>query len=109
MSLIYNKKVKNITRSYKKYLFENWDGYDFYDNEYIKNNLKLKSSNIRYPSIDHKISIKYGFENKIDPEIIGSIDNLCITKRKINRDKWNRNCEDYKVILSSSNGNPCFS
>ncbi len=37
-----------------------------------------------YPSIDHKISLFYGFENNMNPEEIGSIDNLCITKRYIN-------------------------
>ncbi len=49
-----------------------------------------------------KFILKYEFG-------IENIDNLCITKRKINRDKWYMNCEDYKVIFNSSNGNPCFS
>jgi len=31
-----------------------------------------------YPTIDHKLSIFYGFINKIDPYIIADINNLCI-------------------------------
>ena len=45
------------------------------------------SSTYNLPSIDHKISIYYGFVNKIDPSIIGDIKNLCITKRSINKKK----------------------
>lgn len=41
----------------------------------------------RYPTMDHKISIYYGFENKIDHYIIANIDNIVITKRSINSSK----------------------
>lgn len=40
-----------------------------------------------YPTIDHKISVYYGFINNISPEEIGDISNLCITKRWINSTK----------------------
>ncbi len=80
----YRKIVNMETRKNKFTLFNNWDGYDYYDNEFINNNLNLHFNNIAYPTIDHKISIYKGFQNKIDPISIGSINNLCITKRYIN-------------------------
>jgi len=52
----YKKVVRNTTKLNKKFLYENWDGFDYYDNEFIK-----------------------GYASTI-----GSIDNLCITKRFIN-------------------------
>jgi len=87
----YKKKVTSITRKNKKQLFQNWNGFDYYDGEYIKQNFNLKWYNTKHPSIDHKISIYYGFKNKISPEIIGNIDNLCITKRGTNRKKHTQN------------------
>lgn len=83
----YKKLVNSYTRiSYKK-LLENWDGFDYYDKEYIKNNFKLHFNNIHYPTIDHKISIFNGFKSSIPPEIIGNIENLCFTKRNNNSSK----------------------
>ena len=38
---LYKRKVVSTTRRYLKTLFENWDGYDYYDNEYIKDNFNL--------------------------------------------------------------------
>jgi len=86
-------KVKRITNKNKKYLFENWDGTDYYDGEYIKDNFLLESGNKEYPTIDHKTSVSYGFKNNISPKEIGNIKNLCITKRSINSSK-NSKCED---------------
>ncbi len=40
--------------------------------------------------LDHKISIKRGFETGIPPEVIGGIDNLQMLPWKQNRDKWFR-------------------
>jgi hypothetical protein len=45
----------------KKDLLENWDGYDYYDGEYIKDNFCLYSNDKNYPTMDHKISCYYGF------------------------------------------------
>jgi hypothetical protein len=83
----YRLKVDNLTNKVKKYLFENWNGHDYYDNEYIKNNLNLHYNSKNYPTIDHKISVYYGFINNIPVEIIANIENLCITKRIINTKK----------------------
>jgi len=88
---IYQRKVTCLTNKIKKELFEKWNGYDYYDNEYIQNNFDLGYIHVNYPTIDHKISTFHGFENNITPEEISNIGNLCITKRKINSSKNRRN------------------
>ena len=70
--LLYKRVCRRITYKFKKLLFENWNGCDYYDGEYIKDNLNL--NNASYPTIDHKISIFYGFINNIEVEKIGNID-----------------------------------
>lgn len=84
---LYSKKVRNKTNRLRKNLFEKWNGLDYYDNENISKYLNLKWYDKNYPTIDHKISIYYGFMNDIDAEEIGDIENLCITKRHINSSK----------------------
>jgi hypothetical protein len=84
----YRLKIKSLTNKNKKVLFEKWNGYDYYDGEYIKNNIHNDKN---YPTIDHKISIKFGFDNNIIPEEISKIENLCITKRGLNSSKGS-NC-----------------
>lgn len=87
----YRKYVNRITLRNKKLLFNKWNGFDFYDGEYIRENIYLfKSNDMDYPTIDHKISIFEGFKKSIPPYIIGGIDNLCITKRRINLLKSNK-------------------
>ena len=90
---IYRYKVTQLTLKNKKELLYKWTGYDYYDGEYIKDNLILKPGDSLYPTIDHKISIFYGFINNISIDDISHIDNLCITKRNINSSK-NKKCED---------------
>lgn len=89
----YKREVRIITYSYKKELFEKWNGYDYYDNEYIKNLTDRKNR----PTIDHKISVSFGFKNNINPEIIGNISNLVITKGKINSQKNLLTEDEYKI------------
>lgn len=87
---IYQNKVYNLTRKNKKQLIEEWDGFDYYDNEFIIENFKLDPLSSDYPTIDHKLPIYEGFKNNIDPFELSSIENLCITKRKINSSKHNK-------------------
>ena len=87
----YYKKVSCDTYKNKKDLFKNWNGYDYYDNEYILENFELNSNDSNYPTIDHKISVYYGFINNIDSKEISKLENLCITKRYINSKK-NKKC-----------------
>lgn len=81
---IYKLNCRKITNKNKKILFEKWDGYDYYDNEFIKGNFCYSPTHRFYPTIDHKISVYHGFINEMDPSEICSISNLCITKRFIN-------------------------
>lgn len=85
--LIYKKDVRNLTKVSSKKLYENWDGYDYYDGEFIKGYSSYSHVHRYYPTIDHKISVYYGFVNNISPEEISDISNLCITKRFINSKK----------------------
>lgn len=78
----YKVEVRRITKHNIKLL--EWDGKDYYDNEYIKENFSLHHLDNNYPTIDHKISIFDGFMNNIPIDVIASVDNLCWTKRIIN-------------------------
>ena len=84
---LYRKKVRRLTERNRKVLFENWNGIDFYDGELIIDNFIYRHTDTRFPTIDHKISILYGFQNNLEPEIIAGIDNLCITKKSNNSSK----------------------
>lgn len=81
---LYKNKVRSQTLKNKKELFEKWDGLDFYDGESIRENLGLHYFDPKYPTIDHKVSVYYGFINGIDSECISDLSNLAITKRIIN-------------------------
>jgi len=94
--LLYKRKCRNLTNKVKGELFSNWDGYDYYDGEFIKNNLLLNHKVNIYPTIDHKITIWYGFMNNLTVEEISSINNLCITKRSINSRKNNLNESNFQ-------------
>ena len=94
----YYKRCVSLTKiNIRKSTFnQDWDGNDYYDNEYIKNNYTLyESNNENYPNIDHKISIVYGFLNNISVNEISSINNLCFTKRKHNASKNAKIEEDF--------------
>lgn len=80
--LVYSHTIKN-----KKELLENWNGYDYYTGEYILDNFNLDSNDKKYPTIDHKNSIRYGFDNNISAEEISDINNLCVTTRSNNSSK----------------------
>jgi hypothetical protein len=81
---IYRRKIRYLTDVIRKKLFESWDGYDYYDGEYIKCHINIDKNSILKPTIDHKKSCFYGYINNIPEESIASIENLCITKRKLN-------------------------
>lgn len=97
----YRRKVRSkLTKNFKKELYDNWDGYDYYDGEYIKDNLNLSGWDRLSPSIDHKVSIFDGFTNNIPFETISSIDNICITKRHINSSKNSLSEDEYNEWLN---------
>jgi len=82
--IIYKNKCRTLSRLNRLSVLENWNGYDYYDGEYIFEYLKLNPLNALYPTVDHKMSILEGFKNNFSPEEISNINNLCVTKRKIN-------------------------
>jgi len=98
---LYRKQVKNISNKLKIDLLDNWDGYDYYDGEYIKNNFKLNYTDKNYPTLDHKISVFYGFKNNINVNDIANIKNLCFTKNKINAQKCKLNENEYRLKIKS--------
>jgi hypothetical protein len=79
---LYKTTVRNQTKQSLKLL--KWDGTDFYDGSYIKDNFILSHIDNDYPTIDHKISIYDGFLNNISTHVISDVENLCWTKRIIN-------------------------
>lgn len=83
----YRNKITYQTSKNIKIFLEQWNGYDFYDDEYIADNFQLDSKDRDYPTIDHKISVYYGFNNNISVCDISKMENLCITKRYINSKK----------------------
>lgn len=97
---LYKREVRRETNKNKKNLYEWWSGDDYYDNEFIKGYLSYTHTHRFYPTIDHKISVIYGFINGIDPSEIGSIDNLCITKRYINSIKRGLTESDFKKRIN---------
>ena len=88
---LYRKRIDNFTDNIRDIFIEKWDGIDFYDGEYIKDNFNLDSGNKLYPTIDHKVSVYYGFTNGLKIEDIANLDNLCFTKRGLNAKKGNKN------------------
>jgi len=92
----YRRVVNNLTNRVKKSLFNNWNGLDYYDNEDIKENINLNHNDINYPTIDHKKSVFMSYKEGLSPEIVASIENLCITKRSNNSSKGYKNEDMYK-------------
>jgi hypothetical protein len=93
--------VCKLTLKNKKELLENWNGKDYYTNEHILENFNLDSNDKNYPTIDHKNSVKYGFDNNISAEEISSIYNLCITTRSNNSSKGEKIEENFNIYKIS--------
>lgn len=85
----YRRKVNYLTNKNKIILIKEWDGKDYYDGEYIRDNFSLDKNHNNYPSIDHKMPVIYAYINNITINEVSNIDNLCITKRIINSYKRN--------------------
>jgi len=91
----YRKNIRKYTYRNKKHLFDNWDGYDYYDGEYIRDNFKFKYYHRDYPTIDHKKSVFYCFMENISSKECSSLNNLCITKKRINSSKRTKTDDEY--------------
>ena len=99
----YYKKIKSLTRKIKNQLLEEWNGFDYYDNNFILENFNLEAKDTNYPTIDHKISVLFGFLNNISAEKICKLENLCITKRCINSMKNSKTENEFYTHLKNNN------
>jgi hypothetical protein len=95
----YMNRVKMLTKKIKDELFAEWDGYDYYDNEFIGNNISLGANHPDYPTVDHVIPMSTGFRENISPKFMASKKNLVITKNKLNQRKGNMLLVDFLMSL----------
>lgn len=86
----YWKRCDWLTRKIRKQMLEDWDGYDYIDGEYIKDNLKLHYSDKNYPTLDHIKPRSQCFKEGISPYEATSPENLKWTKRINNSKKHNK-------------------
>jgi hypothetical protein len=84
-------KVCNYhTRRMRKVMLETWDGYDYINGEYIKDNLKLHYSDKNYPSLDHIKPRSKCFEEGMTVRECCDPSNLAWTTRINNSKKYNK-------------------
>ena len=84
-------KVCNYhTRKMRKLLVETWDGYDYIDGEYIKDNLTLHFSDTNYPTLDHIKPRSKCFTEGLTVRECCDPSNLAWTKRINNSKKYNK-------------------
>lgn len=95
----YRLIVNRSLQRNKKVILDGWNGYDYYDGEFIKENFNLNKNDRLYPHFDHKISVAYGFKNGIDSDIIADISNICITKQWINGLKKEMNEFEFRDLF----------
>jgi hypothetical protein len=79
-----------LTGLRRKELFDLWDGYDYYDNKYIKDNISLHYSDAEYPSLDHVIPKSECFRQGMTPMEACNVSNLVWTTRRNNSKKYNK-------------------
>lgn len=88
----YREKVSRFTRPHISKVYENWDGKCYYSG--------IELNDIAHDrfqrSIDHKISVYYGYDNNIPPEEIGKFENLCVCAFGLNSIKSFRTEEQFK-------------
>lgn len=86
----YWRRCNDLTRKIRKQMLEFWDGYDYIDGEYIKNNLSLPYTHKDYPTLDHIKSRSQCFKEGLSPYEATIPDNLKWTKRCNNSKKYNK-------------------
>ena len=61
---------------------------------------KNRGDNLTGVSRDHMVSVRYGFDNNIDPKIISHPANCRLTLQSDNVKKYIRNCITYEELLA---------
>jgi len=84
------RKCDALTRAMRKEMVQEWDGYDYYDGEYIKSYLELDVHHKNYPTLDHKYPKSLAFKEGKTPQEITVKENLVWTKRTNNSKKGNK-------------------
>ena len=96
----YYRDVMVETRKWRSNLFSDWSGYCYYQ-PWLKLDSASEYNDLLYPIIEHKISISYGYKNKMSPSEIGNISNLCISSRSINSQKKHRTEKEFLVYKAN--------
>ena len=86
----YWRRCNDLTRKIRKEMLKNWDGYDYIDGEYIKDNLSLHFTHGDYPTLDHIKPRSQAFKEGLSPYEITTPENLKWTKRRNNSAKYNK-------------------
>jgi hypothetical protein len=86
----YWKRCDWLTSKARKIMVDDWDGYDYIDGEYIKDNLKLHYSDKNYPTLDHIKPRSQCFKEGLSPYEATQPENLKWTKRINNSKKHNK-------------------
>lgn len=86
----YWRRCNYLTGRIRKKMLHTWDGYDYIDGEYIKDNLSLPYTHRDYPTLDHIVPRSQGFKEGKTPEQVTHPDNLAWTKRGNNSRKNNK-------------------
>jgi len=86
----YWKKCDELTRKMRRVLLEGWDGLDYIDGKYIKDNLKLHYSHGDYPTLDHVTPRSECYKQSLTPQQACSAENLKWTTRRNNSSKYNK-------------------
>ena len=83
----YWKRCDWLTRKIRQQMLNEWDGIDYIDGEYIKDNLSLHFTHGDYPTLDHLKSRSQCFKENISPYDATNSENLKWTKRRNNSSK----------------------
>lgn len=102
----YRFQVNKETNKYKQKLFGEWKGTDYYTGERLVTNEEFKkirpnihpNRNLKQPTIDHKVSVSYGFINGMSVKDISKFENLCITSRFNNSKKHRLTSKEFGVV-----------
>jgi endogenous inhibitor of DNA gyrase (YacG/DUF329 family) len=86
----YWKRCDWLTSKARKIMVDDWDGYDYIDGEYIKDNLKLHYSDKNYPTLDHVKPRSQCFKEGLSPYEATTPENLKWTKRINNSKKYSK-------------------
>ena len=86
----YWRRCNDLTRKMRAKMLGDWDGIDYIDGVYIKENLKLPITHAEYPTLDHVKPRSQGFREGLTPQEISNPANLKWTTRRNNSSKYNK-------------------